>query len=234
MTAAVLTAGCGASPGPSTTAGGADPASGRVENPDGSTPADPPSTASPASSTPASSTPASSTGASTPATSPSIPAAPVEPSYPSGLVPVSIEIPAIGVAADTIRLELSGPEPEVPEDFDQTGWYDQTRRPGEIGPAVVAGHIDSRSGPAVFARLDELAPGDEIVVTGEDGRQERFVVDRAGQYPKGDLPREVFGFDRPVPELRLITCGGSFDRSTGHYRDNYVVYAVSADRPVDG
>ncbi len=148
-------------------------------------------------------------------------------SYPVGVDPVSIEIPAIGVAADTIQMDLAGPVPEVPTDFDQTGWYQQTRRPGEIGPAIIAGHIDSTAGPAVFAQLDRLEPGDEIIVRDDDGQQRTFVVTRAGQYPKGDLPPEVFGFDQPVPELRLITCGGSFDQSTGHYRDNYVVYAVS-------
>lgn len=149
--------------------------------------------------------------------------------YPTGIVPSAIEIPAIDLIADTIQLDLSGPEPEVPKDYDQTGWYDQTRRPGEIGPAVIAGHIDSASGPAVFARLDELVPGDEILVNDDSGQQRRFAVQRTGQYPKGDLPAEVFGFDQPTAELRLITCGGTFDRSIGHYRDNLVVYAVSLD-----
>lgn len=148
--------------------------------------------------------------------------------YPTGIVPVEIEIPAIGVAASTLELDLSGAEPEVPTDFADTGWYRQTRQPGEIGPAVIAGHIDSVDGPAVFARLDELDAGDEIVVRDAAGEERRFVVQRSGRYPKTDLPDEVFGFDLAVPELRLITCGGSFDRSTGHYRDNQVVYAVAA------
>ena len=151
-----------------------------------------------------------------------------EPAYPSGIVPHTIEIPAIGVEATTIGLDLSGPEPEVPADFDQAGWYEQTRRPGEIGPAVIAGHIDSRSGPAVFARLDRLEPGDRVTVLDASGERVDFIVQRAARYPKGDLPREVFGFGQPVAELRLITCGGAFDRSTGHYRDNHVVYATRA------
>ncbi len=147
-----------------------------------------------------------------------------EVALPTGIDPARLEIPAIGVDADIIDLDVRGPEPEVPADFGQTGWYRQTRRPGEIGPSVIAGHIDSVAGPAVFARLDELEVGDEIAVAGADGQRRTFVVTGAGQYPKEALPDEVFGFDQPVPELRLITCGGTFDPSSGHYRDNYVVY----------
>lgn len=144
---------------------------------------------------------------------------------PTGIVPVRIEIPAIGVDAPTIDLSLAGAEPEVPVDFGDTGWYTQTRLPGEIGPAVIAGHIDSRSGPAVFAQLDRLVPGDEIVVYDDSGEARNFEVVDAAQYPKGDLPDSVFGFGTPDPELRLITCGGTFDADAGHYRDNYVVFA---------
>ena len=161
-------------------------------------------------------------------TSTTMPAPESTADLPTGVVPVRIEIPAVGVDADVIDLDLRGPEPEVPSDFDQTGWYTQTRQPGEIGPSVIAGHIDSVAGPAVFARLDELTTGDEIVVHDATGQSRTFVVDRAGQYPKEALPDEVFGFDQPLPELRLITCGGVFDRSIGHYRDNYVVYASLA------
>lgn len=146
---------------------------------------------------------------------------------PVGIEPQRIEIPAIGVDAVVIDLDLRGPEPEVPDDFAHTGWYTQTRRPGEIGPAVVAGHIDSVAGPAVFHRLDELVAGDEIIVSDTTGDSRTFVVTDAGQYPKEALPDEVFGFE-PVVALRLITCGGTFDRSVGHYRDNYVVYAELA------
>lgn len=153
---------------------------------------------------------------------------------PTGIVPARIEIPTIGVDAPTIDLSLAGAEPEVPVDFDDTGWYTQTRLPGEIGPAVIAGHIDSRSGPAVFARLDQLVPGDEIVVYDDRGESRTFEVVDAAQYPKGDLPDSVFGFGTPEPELRLITCGGTFDADAGHYRDNYVVFArlVSDDTDV--
>lgn len=145
--------------------------------------------------------------------------------FPDGIDPSRIEIEAIGVSAEIIDLSLAGTEPEVPSDFADTGWYTQTRLPGEIGPAVVAGHIDSVDGPAVFARLDELEPGDEIRIVAEDGDERTFVVTGSGQYRKDALDADVFAFGEPVPELRLITCGGVFDRSSGHYRDNYVVYA---------
>ncbi len=171
------------------------------------------------------------TGSTTDGTSPGVqrqqPEAPVD--LPVGIDPAGIEIPAIDVDADVVMLDLRGAEPEVPSDFDDAGWYQQTRRPGEIGPAVIAGHIDSKAGPAVFARLNELQPGDEIVVHGAGGESRTFVVTTDGQYSKDRLPAEVFGFDQPTPELRLITCGGVFDRSSGHYRDNFVIYASAVD-----
>lgn len=150
--------------------------------------------------------------------------------YPSGIEPARLQIPAIGVdAAFTEPLGmLSRTEMEVPEDPDEAGWFGLSRRPGEIGPAIIAGHVDSRSGPAVFARLRELTAGDEIVVSGPDGEAIAFVVDELGQFPKDALPDEVFSFGGPRPELRLITCGGSFDRDTGHYRDNVIVFAHQA------
>lgn len=157
------------------------------------------------------------------------PRAPVEAApLPTGIVPARLIIEAIGVDAPTVGLDLRGAEPEVPADDASTGWYHQTRRPGEIGPAVIAGHVDGRSGPAVFFRLGELAPGDEILVESADGDRRAFVVTGSGQHPKGELPPEVFGFGAATPELRLITCGGAFDRSSGHYLDNLVVYARAA------
>lgn len=150
--------------------------------------------------------------------------------FPTGIVPTRIRIPAIDVDARVVDLDLRGAEPEVPENFGDTGWYSQTRLPGEIGPSVIAGHVDSVDGPAVFARLSLLEPGDEIIVADSDGEERSFVVVDTGQYPKTNLPDEVFGFGRPVPELRLITCGGTFDRSIRHYVDNFVVYAVSSSQ----
>ena len=150
-------------------------------------------------------------------------------SYPEGITPARIIIPSIDVDADVVELSIRGEAPEVPSDFDQVGWYVQTRKPGEIGPSVLAGHIDTVNGPAVFARLNELEEGDEIMIVSNDGEERIFSVNTSGQYPKENLPDEVFGFGEGNPELRLITCGGSFDNESGHYRDNLVVYLTETE-----
>ena len=137
-----------------------------------------------------------------------------------------IEIPAIGVDAPVVPLGLqpSGAL-EAPAGLAETGWWTDGPEPGEEGPAVVAGHVDSRAGPAVFYRLDELQPGDGVEVVREDGSRVAFVVERLEQHPKADFPTEAVYGDIEGSALRLITCGGAFDRSTGHYLDNVIVYA---------
>lgn len=166
-----------------------------------------------------------------PAPVPSAGASPAPPTSAAALArapspPVHIAIPAIGVSAAVVRLGLNADGSlQVPGDFDVTGWFTGGPAPGETGPAVIAGHIDSRRGPAVFYRLRELRPGQEITVGRRDGSNVRFAVDGVAQYPKDDFPtRAVFG-PSPDPLLRLITCGGAFDRSLRSYRDNVVVTA---------
>lgn len=144
---------------------------------------------------------------------------------PTGIVPTRITIPAIAVDAACVELDLRRDEVEVP-DFGLAGWWVQTRRPGEIGPAVMGAHVDSRSGPDVFFRLRELRPGDQVTVHDDSGRTRTFVVDRDPvQVDKADRPPEVFGFGEARPELRLITCGGDFNPAAGRYTDNVVVFA---------
>jgi hypothetical protein len=90
---------------------------------------------------------------------------------------------------------------------------------------VIAGHVDGASGPGVFARLREVAIGDPVLVARSDGSTARFSVSRVVRHPKSDFPTaEVYG-PTPGAELRLVTCGGAFDRAAGSYRDNVVVYA---------
>ena len=141
-------------------------------------------------------------------------------------VPVRIEIDAIGVGAPVIRLGLNPDGTlEVPTRFGDTGWWTGGARPGERGPAVIAGHVDSRSGPAVFFRLDRLRARDAIVVVLRDGSRVRFLVQRTARYRKAAFPTAaVYGPTR-LPALRLITCSGAFDAASGHYVDNTVVYA---------
>jgi sortase (surface protein transpeptidase) len=114
---------------------------------------------------------------------------------------------------------------QVPADFGLTGWFTGSPAPGATGPAVIVGHIDSRSGPAVFYRLPELRPGDRVVVARADGTTVRFAVDSVAQYPKRAFPTQAVFGPAPDPLLRLITCGGSFDTSRRSYRDNVVVTA---------
>ena len=144
-------------------------------------------------------------------------------------VPVRIEIPRVGVRAPVIRLGLNPDKSlEVPKDYGDTGWWSGGPRPGERGPAVIAGHVDSSTGPAVFYRLTDLRPDDAIVVVGRDGTRTRFSVLGSERYAKAQFPTDRVYGSTDGPALRLITCGGDFDRSTGHYLDNTVVYARAA------
>ena len=139
--------------------------------------------------------------------------------------PSTLSIPRIGVRAAIIAV---GRKPngamEVPRPA-QVGWYRLGPRPGEPGPAVLVGHVDSRIGPAVFHRLGQLRPGDEILVGQPDGTTTRFLASRLEQHPKTALPTSRIWTRTDRPELRLITCAGTFDRNTGHYRDNLILYA---------
>ena len=141
-------------------------------------------------------------------------------------VPVRLRIPDLGVDAEVgaVGKALDGTV-EVPEDWSDVGWYDDGARPGDPGPAVLLGHVDSRSGPAVFARLPQAGPGTVIEVVGDDGSVRRFQVDRLQSFPKTRFPTEAVYLPGLEPELRLVTCGGRFDRTTGHYVDNIVVWA---------
>jgi sortase (surface protein transpeptidase) len=139
--------------------------------------------------------------------------------------PVSISIPAAGVDARVVPVGLRADRTmEVPE-VDLAGWYEPGPRPGDAGPAVIVGHVDSRDGPAVFFRLGELRPGDRIEVGQQGGGGRSFVVERVERRPKEALPAGRIWNRTREPVLRLITCGGSFDRSAGHYRDNIIVCA---------
>jgi sortase (surface protein transpeptidase) len=139
--------------------------------------------------------------------------------------PVSLQVPAIGIDARVVAVGL-GPNGsmEVPA-VDLAGWYEPGPRPGAAGPAAIVGHVDSRQGPAVFFRLGQLHRGDRIVVGRARGGALSFVVERVERVPKQALPVTRIWNHTRRPVLRLITCGGSFDRGTGHYLDNVIVYA---------
>lgn len=142
--------------------------------------------------------------------------------------PATVEIPAIAVAAQIVEVGLQPDGAMEVPDFGLAGWYGLGPRPGAPGPSVVVAHVDSQSGPDVFLRLHELQSGDRIHIGGDDGLVRSFVVEGLEQVPKHKLPVDKIWVDTEEPLLRLITCGGSFDRSTGHYRDNVIVYARAA------
>lgn len=141
--------------------------------------------------------------------------------------PAALSIPAIGVRADAIKdlgLTPKG-ELEVPGDAKTVGWFTGAPSPGEVGPAVLAAHVDYKHVPGAFSRLKDLRPGEQAEIRRADGRIAVFTVYRVDRYAKAGFPTdEVYG-DTAEPELRLITCGGEFDRSSGNYLDNVVAYA---------
>jgi hypothetical protein len=143
--------------------------------------------------------------------------------------PTKIAIPRIGVDAAIMSL---GTNPDgtvqVPplEQAQLAGWYEPGPSPGEVGNAVIVGHVDSAAiGPAVFFSLGALQPGDTITVTREDGQQATFTVESVKAYPKNEFPTEQVYGPSDRPGLRVVTCGGVFDQAAGSYPDNVVVFA---------
>lgn len=157
------------------------------------------------------------------------PAAAAAPQDVSGVVVTGVSIPAIGVNAPTQLLSRDADGVLLPPtNWTSAGWYADGTLPGQKGPAVIAGHIDSATGPAVFARLGDLKAGDAVTVSLSDGRTVRFTVDHAIDVPKNDFPTEAVYGPTPEPELRLISCYGTYNHAIGHYNDNIVVYATLA------
>jgi sortase (surface protein transpeptidase) len=141
--------------------------------------------------------------------------------------PERLKIASIGVdtSLEDLTLDANGTL-HAPIDYQRAGWYAQGTSPGDVGPAVIAGHVDSKTGPAVFFHLPELRKGAIVEVT-RGGAQVKFRVLAVKKYPKAEFPTdEVYG-PTPNAQLRLITCGGAFDHSRKSYVDNVVVYAVA-------
>jgi hypothetical protein len=141
--------------------------------------------------------------------------------------PVFLTIPAIGVRTRLTRLGLTTAGTlQVPRTTAVAGWYTSSPPPGAIGSAVIAGHVDSYLGPGIFFRLRLLRPGDRVYVRQSGGRTAVFDVSSVQRYLKARFPTtNVYG-PVPAPELRLITCGGTFDPARGSYLSNVVVYAT--------
>jgi hypothetical protein len=144
--------------------------------------------------------------------------------------PVSLAIPAISVQSSLLSvglttqgtLEVPAPGP----DYNKAAWYKLSPTPGSLGPAVLLGHVDSKAdGPSVFYKLGSLRAKDQVLVTRADGRVAVFAVDEVKRYHKAAFPTQVVYGNTDHAALRLITCGGPFDRDTGSYMDNIVVMA---------
>ncbi len=148
---------------------------------------------------------------------------------PAAGLPVRLTIPRLKIDAAVEQIGLMPDRTmEVPKRFDTAGWYMLGRRPGELGNAVLAGHLDSKTGPAIFWRLKELQPGDEVIVTGDDGQERRFLVRARETYRYDQVPiKQIFGRSQEIG-LNLITCAGAFDRRTQNYEQRLVVYTTLA------
>jgi hypothetical protein len=146
-----------------------------------------------------------------------------------GITPVAITIRAIGVSSAVFdvgltpagALQVPAPGPH----YDEAAWYRGSPPPGIRGPAVIVGHVDSaRDGPSVFFRLGALRPKDLVEIRRADGSVVVFAVDSVRSYAKAAFPTQLVYGSTSFPALRLITCGGRFDRRSGHYEQNVVAF----------
>jgi LPXTG-site transpeptidase (sortase) family protein len=143
--------------------------------------------------------------------------------------PEALRIPAIGVDSVLVDLAVDKSGALVPpRSADVLGWYADGVAPGDAGPAVIAGHVDSKTGPGVFEKLATLKAGDQVFVERNDGSVVTFVVGKTYAVAKTAFPTDLVYSPTPVSELRLVTCGGTFDTAADSYRDNVVVEAVLA------
>jgi LPXTG-site transpeptidase (sortase) family protein len=114
---------------------------------------------------------------------------------------------------------------EVPKKYEQVGWYKNSPTPGELGPSILVGHLDSSNAPAVFYKLSDLKQGDKIEVTREDGSTATFQVDSLRVVEQDNFPtKDVYGAI-DYAGLRLITCDGQYLKNKGHYSNNLIIYS---------
>lgn len=144
----------------------------------------------------------------------------------AGVVPSKIVIPSLDVSAGMQDLAIGAAgELDPPTNATDAGWYAKGVVPGAVGPAIIAGHIDSTTGPGVFLHLARLKEGDTVEVVLSNGDVQTWTVTGSRAALKTEFPTsDVYGTS-PTPQLRLITCGGTFDASIGHYDENTIVFA---------
>jgi hypothetical protein len=143
--------------------------------------------------------------------------------------PVRLRIPALNVDAKIEKLGLQRDGTiAVPATTDVAGWYEYGPRPGQPGPAVILGHVDSQAGPGIFIDLYRVRPGTVVRVDRSDGSSATFTIAQVTKVPKVQFPTDLVYAPTLDPTLRLVTCGGSFDRARRSYRDNVIAFATPA------
>ena len=149
--------------------------------------------------------------------------------YDEVAAPVRLRIPALKVDAKIEKLGLQRDGTiAVPATTDIAGWYEYGPRPGQPGPAVILGHVDSTAGPGIFIDLYRARPGTVVRVDRADGSWATFKITQVAKVPKVQFPTDLVYAPTLDPTLRLVTCGGSFDRSRRSYRDNVIAFATPA------
>lgn len=143
--------------------------------------------------------------------------------------PARIRIPSLQVDASIIDrgLQPDGTM-QVPPDAKDAGWYTRSPIPGQTGPAVIAAHVNWKGVDGPFAHIDQLKADDEVVIVHDNGATDTFAVTKVETFPKESFPTEAIYGDTVEPELRLVTCGGSFDADAHSYRDNVITFAKLA------
>jgi LPXTG-site transpeptidase (sortase) family protein len=148
------------------------------------------------------------------------------PGTPGAPSPERVLLPRLEIDAALDPLALDRKRVLIPPAYGRAGWYADGPEPGEPGRAVLAGHLDSKTGPDVFARLGRARAGDQVVVRLEGGRQVTYRVQRVKTFPQSEFPTDaVYGGPGKTSEIRLITCAGPYDRARGRYLENVVVFA---------
>ena len=170
----------------------------------------------------------SSTPSSPPTSPPSVSGSTNDPVGAPLSPPSRISIPSLNEGSSLLTLgATTNREIVVPDDqhADQAGWFDGSPTPGAVGPATIVGHVTSSRGGAVFYRLAQIKTGATVQVTLKSGKTLTYDVYRVASFPKDAFPTQAVYGNSSDPELRIITCGGTFDSATGHFRNNTVVYA---------
>ena len=144
-------------------------------------------------------------------------------------VPVSLRIKAIGVSVSLSQLGLNADRSaQVPTKYEEPGWFKLGPTPGQVGSAVILGHVDDKQGPAVFFKVNTLKAGDAVDVSLTNGVVSHFVVQTVQTYSKSEFPAAKVYASHGYSALQLVTCGGRFDKATGHYESNVVAYTTLA------